>query len=165
MICIHFSIKKKKKTEKENASRSPDCWCRLPLQFVNNAGWHLTWSHTFRVTWFQLVLKFENNQILHFQAISQLDIRWPLTSTCDLWLHKHIMKFPILSINQIWFQSDFNFSNETNLTFSVYHNLTSDDLWPWYVTSDLMNIWTYVHMWPFIAKNAYRSIVHLTKMV
>ena len=108
---------------------------------------------------------------------------WPLTSwTCE--------GTYFISINQVWFQSDFNFSNEVNFTFwahlttwplttfdldiwlltiwrvpyfinkpslvliwlqlfkwdhfhifSLSYNLTSDDLWPWYVTFDLINKW------------------------
>ena len=42
-------------------------------------------------------------------------------------------------INQVWFKSDFNFSNEA--IFSISYNLTSDDLWPWYMTFDLINKW------------------------
>ena len=29
--------------------------------------------------------------------------------------------------------------------FSLSHNLTSDDLWPWYITSDWMNIWRFTY--------------------
>ena len=110
---------------------------------------------------------------------------WPLTSwTCE--------GSYISSINQLWFQWNFNFSNEANFTFwahltawhlmtfdlgklplttwtykgsynvsitnfgsiglqllkwatftfsALSYNLTSDDLWPWYLTSDLTNKW------------------------
>ena len=77
----------------------------------------------------------------HFQPILQLDLR-PWYVTFDL---MNIWRFPyIIPINQVWFQSDFNFSNEVNFTFfSPSYNLTSDDLWPWYVTFDLMNIWRF----------------------
>ena len=76
---------------------------------------------------------------LHFQVILQVDLRWPLTLICDLlttWTHE---SSHIISINQIWFKSNFNFSNEA--IFSLSYNLSSDDLWPWYMTSDHMNIW------------------------
>ena len=53
---------------------------------------------------------------------------WPLTS----WSCKGSY---IISINQGWFQLDLNFSNEV----SPSYNLTSDDLWPWYMTFDCMN--------------------------
>ena len=113
---------------------------------------------------------------------------WPLTSwRCE--------GSYIVSLIQVWFQSDFNFSNEVNFTFwihrttwplmtfdlgiwpltvwtfkrshivycinkpslvpsgfqlfkwghfhifSLSYNLTSDDLWPWYVIFDLINKW------------------------
>ena len=42
----------------------------------------------------------------------------------------------IISINQVWFESDFNFSNEATFTFSAYlitwPQMTFDlDMWPW----------------------------------
>ena len=52
---------------------------------------------------------------------------WPLTA----WTYKGSH---IVSINQVWLQLDFNFSNEATFTFSSY--LTT---WPWYVTFDLIN--------------------------
>ena len=68
----------------------------------------------------------------HFQPILQLDLRWPLTLVHDLWLHEHSH---IISINQVWFKSDFNFSNEAIFTFSAYlttwPQMTFDfDTWP-----------------------------------
>ena len=51
--------------------------------------------------------------------------------------------FHIISINQVWFKSDFNFSNEAIFTLS--YNLTSDDFWPWYMTFDCMNIWRFTY--------------------
>ena len=77
---------------------------------------------------------------LHFQVI----ISYKLTSD-DLWPwfvifwpHEH-MKVPILY--QVWFQSDFNFSNETIFTFSAYLTTWSQrtfdlDIWP-------LTAWTY----------------------
>ena len=134
--------------------------------------------------------------IFHFQPFFQLDLQWPLTSVCDLdliniwrfpfYIHKPSLvpiglqlfkgdpknKFLIFnlssnltsddlwpqyvtltsstsegshftSINQVWSQSDFNFSKETQITKTKIFspNLTSDDPWPWYVTFDLINIW------------------------
>ena len=35
------------------------------------------------------------SQILHFQAILQIDLTWPLTFICDLWPHEHV-KFPTI---------------------------------------------------------------------
>ena len=56
---------------------------------------------------------------------------WPLT----VWTYEGSH---IISINQLWFKSNFSFSNEAIFTLS--YNLTSDDLWPWYITFDCVNI-------------------------
>ena len=46
-----------------------------------------------------------------------------------------------MSINQVCFESDFNFSNEVlGYILSPSYNLTSKDLWPWYMTFDCMNM-------------------------
>ena len=74
------------------------------------------------------------SQILHFQAILQ---NWPqMTNDLHLWpLTSWTCKGSyILSINQVWFQSDFNFSTEVNFTF--WTHLTT---WP-LMTFDL-GIW------------------------
>ena len=59
---------------------------------------------------------------------------WPLTT----WTYKG---FHIISINQVWFKSDFNFSNEASFTFSA--DLTT---WP-QMTFDLgtwpLTAWAY----------------------
>ena len=56
----------------------------------------------------------------------------------------NIWRFPYYIKNQVWFKSDFNFSNETIFyIFSLSYNLTSDDLRPWYMTFDQMNIWRF----------------------
>ena len=68
--------------------------------------------------------------MLHFY------LRWPLTLVCNLWWSLKHTKVPInTSTNQVWVQSDFIFSNETNLKFAALQldfKLPS----PWYVTSD-----------------------------
>ena len=113
---------------------------------------------------------------------------WPLTT----WTYEGSH---ILSINQVWFQLNFNFSNKAIFTFLAYlttwpqmtfdigiwpfdrmniwrfqfyinkpslvpsglqlfkwghfhifslsYNLSSDDLWSWYMTFDRMNIWRF----------------------
>ena len=56
---------------------------------------------------------------------------WPLTS----WACKGSY---ILSINQVWFQSDVNFSNEVNLTYWAHFTtwpLMTFDLGIWYLTA------------------------------
>ena len=81
-----------------------------------------------------------NNEIFHFQLSSNL--RWPLTSLCDLDLI-NIWRFPfcihkpsLVPIGLQLFKGDPNNENQ-----HVPPNLTSDDPWPWYVTFDLINIW------------------------
>ena len=71
---------------------------------------------------------------LHFQVILQFDLRWPLTLICDLLTAWTYEGSHIISINQVWFQSDFNFSIEANFTFSAH--LTT---WP-HMNFDL-NMW------------------------
>ena len=80
------------------------------------------------------------SHILHFQAILQIDLTWlfdlylwPLTS----WLCEGSY---VMSINHVWFQSDFNFSNEVNFTFWAHLTTWPDGLWTWYMTSDHKNI-------------------------
>ena len=78
---------------------------------------------------------FKWGDFLHLQPILQLDLRWPLTA----WTYEGSH---IISINQVWFQSDFNFFKWDHFrSFSLFYNLTSDDLWPWYVTFDIINKW------------------------
>jgi hypothetical protein len=60
---------------------------------------------------------------------------WPLTTLTYESSH-------VASMIKRWLQLDFNFSNETNFTLAAY-NLTLHDLWPWYVTLDLINIWRF----------------------
>ena len=84
-------------------------WCKLtPDLDPTPIGSHSSnWSSSMQMS-----------QILHFQTILQIGLTWPLTSwTCE--------GSCIESINQVWFQSDFNFSNEVNFTF--WTHLTT---WP-----------------------------------
>ena len=78
---------------------------------------------------------------LHFQVTLQVDLKWPLTLICDL-LTTWTFEGSILSINQVWFQSDFQLFKWGHFhIFSLFYNLTSDDLWPLFVTFDLINKW------------------------
>ena len=95
--------------------------------------------------------------ILHFPAILQIDPTWPLIFICDLWPHEHV-KVSIISINQVWFTSwtceGSYYINKPSLVpiglqlfkwrefyiFNPSYNLNSDDLWPWYMIIDHMNI-------------------------
>ena len=91
-----------------------------------------------------MVLKYANESKFTFSVILQIDLRCPLTLICDLLTTLTYNGSHIISINQIWFKSDFNFSYEAIFhIFSLSYNLTSDDLWPWYMTFDHMNIWRF----------------------
>ena len=64
---------------------------------------------------------------------------WHLTA----WTYEGFHIRPI-SIIQVCFKSDFNFQMRPFFTFSAcLYNLTSDDFWPWYMTFDCMNIWSF----------------------
>ena len=78
---------------------------------------------------------------LHFQLT-----RWPLmTMGLDLWplTAWTYVRFPYYIINQVWLKSDFKWGYFH--IFSLSDNLTSDDLWPWYMTFDCMNIWRFTY--------------------
>ena len=48
------------------------------------------------------------------------------------------------SMTKVWLHLDFMFSEEANfMFFSLSYNLTWDDLWPWNVTFDIMNIYRF----------------------
>ena len=76
------------------------------------------------------------SQNLHFQVILQVDLRWPLTLISDLLTTSTYEGSHTIPINHVWFQSDFNFSNEAIFTFSA-HLITWPQMtfglgiWPW----------------------------------
>ena len=70
-----------------------------------------------------------------FQVIFQVYLRWFLT----FWTHEH-MKVPKPSLVQIGLQL---FKWGHLHIFSLSYNLTSDNLWPWFMTFDHMNIWRF----------------------
>ena len=74
--------------------------------------------------------------ILHFEPILQLDLWWPLTA----WTYKARVPYCINkpSLVPIGLQL---FKRGHFRIFSLSYNLTSDDIWPWYVTFDLINKW------------------------
>ena len=80
---------------------------------------------------------FQMRVIFNFQPFFQLDLRWPLTSVCDLDLiniwrfHFHIHKPSLVPIGLQLFKGD---PKNKFLIFNLSSNLTSDDLWPQYVT-------------------------------
>ena len=108
------------------------------MQIVPDLDPHLLGSH-----WFWLVLKYANdsNFFSHFQAILQVDLTWPLTSFFDLWLNEHV-KVPtsynkpcLVPIKLQLFKWGVFY-----IILNPSYDLTSDDLWPWYMAFDHMNI-------------------------
>ena len=94
--------------------------------------------------WFKSEFNFSNEAIFTFSAYpttwpqmtSDLGI-WPLTT----WTYKG---FHIISINQVWFLIGLQLFKWGHFhIFNLSYNLTSDDLWSWYVTSDLINKWRF----------------------
>ena len=70
---------------------------------------------------------------------------WPLTSLTYEGSH-------IASMAQVWLELVFVWKRNGQVKkcipnqfdiCSQFYNLTSDDLWPWYLTSDLINIWRF----------------------
>ena len=66
--------------------------------------------------------------------ILQLDLWWPLTARTYKGFHNVL-------INQVWFQSDFNFSNESTFTFSAYLTTWPQITFDQDVTFHLINKW------------------------
>ena len=109
-------------------------WCKLtsdldPHTRLSNANW----SSSMQIS-----------PNLHFQVILQADLRWPLTLVCDLLTAWTYEGSHIIPINQVWFKSDFQLFKWGHFhIFCLSYNLNSDDLWPWYVTFNSMNIWRF----------------------
>ena len=85
-------------------------WCRLISDL----------NHTpVGVIWFQMDVKFANDSNFTFSGYLTIWpqmtfdlVMWPLIS----WSYE---SFHVISKNQVWFKSDFSFSNKTNFTFSA----------------------------------------------
>ena len=113
--------------------------CRLPSRFVDDASWHLTLIPT-PVRVVLRGTKYANESKFTFSGYLK---SWPqMTFDHDLWPfgHMNIQRFPY-NINtpslvpitpQLFKWGHFHI-------FSLCYNLTSDDLWPWYVTFDLIS--------------------------
>ena len=118
--------------KKNNTSRSPVHWCRLPSQFVDDANWHLTLiPHLLGSHGSNWSSSMQMSPILHFQAIIQIDLTvshdiWPSSETFDL---MNMWRF-LYCINKkkIWFQSDISFQTRWILHFE--HILQLDLWWP-----------------------------------
>ena len=91
---VVFSVKlKKKKICRSPWTSSVACHSIFLLNDTNLLPTlipHLFGSHGSKWT-----SSWQMSQLLHFQAILQLDFRWPLTLTCDLRPHEY-MKVPML---------------------------------------------------------------------
>ena len=92
--------------------------------------------------WFKSNFNFLNEAIFTFSAYlttwpqMTYDLgTWPLIA----WTYEGSH---IISINQVCLKLDFQlFKWDHFHIFSLSYNLTSDDLWPWYMTFDLINKW------------------------
>ena len=78
---------------------------------------------------------------LHFQVILQVDLDglWPWFVTFDrlnIWRLPYYINKPSLVQIELKLFKWGNFH-----IFSLSYNLTLDDLWPWYMTFDLINKW------------------------
>ena len=106
-----------------------DLW---PLTTWTYEGFHII---SINQVWFKLDFNFSNEVIFTFSAYLTT---WPqMTFDLGIWpLTAWKYEGPhFISINQVWFKSDLNFSNEAIFTFSAY--LT---IWP-QMTFDLINKW------------------------
>ena len=75
------------------------------------------------------------SQNLHFQVILQADLRWPSTAG-QTYAGSHHKPSLVPMRLQLFKWGHFHI-------FSLSYSLTSDDLWPWYMTFDHMNIWRF----------------------
>ena len=110
--------------------------------------------------WFKSDFNFSNEAIFTFSAFlttrpqMTFDLgTWPLTAWAYEGSH-------IISINQVWFKSDFDFSNEAIFTFSAYlttwPQMTFDlDIWP--LTSSKMRV-PMLHLWPNFGWNPSKHV-------
>ena len=114
-------------------------WPQMTFDLVTwpLTAWTYEGSHIISINqvWFQSDFSFSNEAIftlsVYLTTWPQMTFdlgTWPLTA----WTYEGSH---IISINQVWFKSDFNISNETIFTFSAY--LTT---WP-QMTFDLINKW------------------------
>ena len=109
-----------------------------PLTAWTYEGFHII---SINQVWFKSDFNFSNEAIFIFSAY----LTWP-QMTCDLgtW---HLTAWTyegshIISITQVWFKSNCQLFQWSHFhIFSLFFNLTLDDLWPWYVTFDLINKW------------------------
>ena len=108
--------------------------------------------------WFQ-TSTFQMRSFSHFHLTTWPQMTfdpgiWPLMA----WTHEGSQ---IISISQVWFHLDFNYSNEAIFTLLAYltDNLTSDDLWLW------CDLWPHqqmrvpmLHLWPNFGWNPSKHV-------
>ena len=128
---------------------SDDLWPQYVTSDFMNICFHIT---SINQVWFQSDFDF-SNEAINFTFSTYLTTwpemtfdlcMWPMTSWTFEGSH-------ITSINQIWFKTDFNYSNEANFTFSAY--LTT---WP-QMAFDL-------DMWPLTSTNEGPHVASMTQL-
>ena len=110
--------------------------------------------------WFKSDFNFSNEAIFTFSAYLTT---WPqMTFDCGIWpLTAWTYEGSnIISINQVWFQSDFNLSSEAAFTFWAYLKL--DLRWP---LTLICNLWPHqqmtvpiLHLWPNFGWNTLKHV-------
>ena len=103
-------------------SWSHTCWGSSSCSEVPVCKWVRIYISGCFTSWPQITLDFVTFDFMNIQ------ISWDK--------NPHIL--------QVGFQLDFIFSNHIILTISAC-NLTANDLWTWYVTSDPMNTWRFLY--------------------
>ena len=108
-------------------------WCKLTSDHPHTCYGNSNWSSSIQIS-----------PNLHFFRLSYkltLDDLSPWFMTFDC---MNIWRFHIILINQVWFKSDFNLFKWGHFhIFRLSYKLTLDDLWPWFVTINCMNIWRF----------------------
>ena len=120
-------------------------------------AWTYEGSHILSINqvWFQSDFNFLHEATFTFSAYfktwPQMTFDpgiWPLTA----WTYEGSH---VISINQVWFQSDFQLFTRGHFhIFSLSYNVTSDDLWPWMqpLTSTKNRV-LMLHLWPNVGWN------------
>ena len=133
-----------------------DLW---PLTVWTYEGFHII---SINQVWFKSDFNFSNEAI--FTLSAYLTTRPQLTFDLGLWplTASTYEGSNIISINQIWFKLDFNFSNEAIFTFS-WPQITFDlDIWPLTLIYDLwphqqMTV-SMLHLWPNFGWNPSKHV-------
>ena len=116
------AAKKKKKKKKKKHHHQQLCSPRTASVACRRGLWMMQVNIWSRSPQFgsNRTSTFQMRPFSHFQPILQLDLTWPLNFgiwPLTPWTYEGSH---ILSMNQVWFQSDFNFSNKAIFTFLAY---------------------------------------------